>query len=760
MRLRELYTTVLVESVADVIKRLKTTYPDQVPFIDERANWIRKTFPKGAEWYMLIIGDQLSGDQDKLQKRLGPFLLFELNKLPEILEHYASLDYQPIKDYAFNAKTVQEVLADLKDLEEKWKLLPSRPVHPQEGDHIIQDYGNGFQWWFVDRAFCSDEGRSGKHCGNVTGRDKTDQRILSLRQNMKVVLTFILEPNGFLGEMKAVGNQKPNPKYHSYIMDLLLSNMVKGIQGAGYIPEFNFSVFDLDENNLNILIQAGKSILITTQIQATPREIFRAPDFIKNNPEYQQVAISKDKNLSNFFVNGKMDNSIANWEKAIAVNPKYVIHAPQEVNNYREKVTAVLTNFPNLLMECPRAIIKDEEFILSLVGENSNAFQYVPPAGKTMRLCKTVVSKHGSLLKDVPEEMRTQELCKLAVANSGIALKHTPEKFKTQELVDIATNTTTSWKDIPDKFHTYEMAKKAVATNGWNIQNIPKSFVTAEIAKIAVTNMPLIIKLVPPELQTKELLGYAVTLNGTSIEHLPKDKRTPDLAILALPTYGRALEYIPKEHRTLELCKIALKENANALEFVPQHLRTPEMVAGCIKQFGNMLRYIPDEHRTPELCKLAVESTGHAILHVPTELKTPELCKLAVGKDGNVLVYIPEHLITPEVCYTAVKQDGDAIAFVPDELNTLELCKLAISTKPTALHAISPTIGENDPDAYFELCKTAMTLANKIATEYGYSENFGSPLELLNDSSFRSYLNQEQQDELENMAVRLPNDHQ
>jgi|694.fasta_scaffold142870_3 hypothetical protein len=64
MKLRELYTTIIIESVADVIKRLKTTYPDQVPFIDERANWIRKTFPKGAEWYMLIIGDQMSGEQE------------------------------------------------------------------------------------------------------------------------------------------------------------------------------------------------------------------------------------------------------------------------------------------------------------------------------------------------------------------------------------------------------------------------------------------------------------------------------------------------------------------------------------------------------------------------------------------------------------------------------------------------------------------------------------------------------------------------
>ncbi len=95
---------------------------------------------------------------------------------------------------------------------------------------------------------------SGKHCGNIVGQLQTDQRILSFRKDGNVLLTFILEPNGYLGEMKAKNNQKPQPKYHPHIMALLLSDRVKGIKGAGYAPWMNFSVFDLNDSNIKTIV--------------------------------------------------------------------------------------------------------------------------------------------------------------------------------------------------------------------------------------------------------------------------------------------------------------------------------------------------------------------------------------------------------------------------------------------------------------------------------------------------------------------------
>ena len=93
------------------------------------------------------------------------------------------------------------------------------------------------------------------HCGNAP-RQHTDDVILSLR---KVVvsgsdkyhiphLTFILNGDGELTEMKGRANEKPAKKYHPYIIKLLLNDAIKGIKGGGYAPENNFSLHDLDEN--------------------------------------------------------------------------------------------------------------------------------------------------------------------------------------------------------------------------------------------------------------------------------------------------------------------------------------------------------------------------------------------------------------------------------------------------------------------------------------------------------------------------------
>ena len=59
-------------------------------------------------------------------------------------------------------------------------------------------------------------------------------------------LTFIYnKESGMLGEMKGYGNQKPTKKYHDVIRTLIMSEHVKGIVGGGYLPEENFSVWDL-----------------------------------------------------------------------------------------------------------------------------------------------------------------------------------------------------------------------------------------------------------------------------------------------------------------------------------------------------------------------------------------------------------------------------------------------------------------------------------------------------------------------------------
>ena len=73
-------------------------------------------------------------------------------------------------------------------------------------------------------------------------------------------MTFILQGDGSLGEMKGRSNNKPKEDYHPYILSLLKAKvggeyLVKNIRGGGYAPENNFDLEDLSDENLETLFK-------------------------------------------------------------------------------------------------------------------------------------------------------------------------------------------------------------------------------------------------------------------------------------------------------------------------------------------------------------------------------------------------------------------------------------------------------------------------------------------------------------------------
>jgi hypothetical protein len=199
-------------------------------------------------WFLKIYQASIA-DNDQLQKMVGNYQFTDINKFKDDFGHFFGYRDQKIQNYQFKNQTISDAIDKLKELEEVHleDLEEKKPVTPQEGDYELIKFKDGSACWFVNRAYCPDEGRSGQHCGNVDGQDRTEQRILSYRKDGHVQMSFILEPNGFLGEMKAKANKKPSEKMHPYIMSLLLNPIVKGLEGGGYKPEVNFSIFDLDE---------------------------------------------------------------------------------------------------------------------------------------------------------------------------------------------------------------------------------------------------------------------------------------------------------------------------------------------------------------------------------------------------------------------------------------------------------------------------------------------------------------------------------
>ena len=208
-------------------------------------------------------------------------------------------------------------------------------------------------------------------------------------------MTFILEPNGFLGEMKAKGNLKPATKYHPHIMTLLLSPMIKGIQGAGFLPEANFSVFDLDDKNLRIIAQQ-KPTFIAEQIASTPMEFMNAPAWVRANPEYRQVAVSKLPGISALIDDsGELNTSVDAWEAAIKKSPDTIVHAPHDLHDFKNRVISALANNPTLLMQSPRTVRLNFDILSKLVAKSSSAMIRIAP---TTPRCELLRPKGRSFL--------------------------------------------------------------------------------------------------------------------------------------------------------------------------------------------------------------------------------------------------------------------------------------------------------------------------------------------------------------------------
>ena len=167
-------------------------------------------------------------------------------------DHFMQLPVQGIKSIVWEKQSPDELLSMFRQAEDDWQasLKENRAVRIRPQDECIIDFGNGWAWWDLNRGGCRDEADAMGHCGNGSGGH--GETILSLRKKLDDFhysphLTFILHDGETLGEMKGRNNEKPAEKYHGMIKALLLSDHVQDIKGGGYLPENNFSLSDLPE---------------------------------------------------------------------------------------------------------------------------------------------------------------------------------------------------------------------------------------------------------------------------------------------------------------------------------------------------------------------------------------------------------------------------------------------------------------------------------------------------------------------------------
>ena len=201
----------------------------------------------------------------------------EIYNIKRHLDHFVTIPYEPIHEYQFGWKAGMVVVQTLKALEEVWVNKTSRIVHHDEdyGDiEKLMDFGDGLVWWNLKRPYCEREGAAMGHCGNNYANNRDWDELVSLRsyegtedgkEQWKPHLTFVFDTQkGKFSEMKGFKNQKPDQKYHRYIIPLMQQDWVKGIyiRAGQHERENNFFISDLPEETARAMA-AQKPGLVT-----------------------------------------------------------------------------------------------------------------------------------------------------------------------------------------------------------------------------------------------------------------------------------------------------------------------------------------------------------------------------------------------------------------------------------------------------------------------------------------------------------------
>ena len=531
------YIDLITEASYDsMITALKSAYPEEQEAINSHVKWAKSVLKRDdrISWYLRLLKAYMiyqTTGKDVLTPLAGiPADVFvkslNFSYVQDMIVHYFGYNIPAIDQYRFARQPVMTVNADLQDEVDKWERAQKKDkdiLDLQPGDYELIKFPNGSAWIFVDRAYCEREGESGRHCGNATGRSRPNQRILSYRVDGRVLMTFILEEDGFLGEMKAKGNQKPSPDLHPYIVELLLNPIVKGIRAGGYLPENNFNIFDLNDRLFN-RVRAARPEFIIQQLKVSPYTINRL------DPKDLE-----DEQIGQYVVN---------------IVDRYVKNNPND-------------DLPSQWIP----LIENSWILLPVLEIQGNVLFQVDPARVTTKMIDAAMENGdreliASNLGEFPAVGR-EYIGYILDANWPMAVANLPEHLYTERNIN-------EWAEInpfivlflPEEYQSPELFNKLVSVDTYLLDDALRRW-----------------RKLPPSLFDERTLNRIPELLSTIYAKLLDKRRLSEkefmkFAKLVVRRPDDGLKYVPKEYRTPELCKLAVERNLDNLQYVfPIELR-------------------------------------------------------------------------------------------------------------------------------------------------------------------------------------------
>ena len=135
-----------------------------------------------------------------------------------------------------------------------------------DNSELIHKFSDGYSWVLTKSNYCDASQKSMGHCATATN---SDMYLLRLIKGNEEFITADWHPTDkYIIQLKGKQNNKPIPKYHPYIMWLLIdSGMVGELRtDEGYSPKSNFQLSDLSPEKLKIIVEKRPDLLNDEEI--------------------------------------------------------------------------------------------------------------------------------------------------------------------------------------------------------------------------------------------------------------------------------------------------------------------------------------------------------------------------------------------------------------------------------------------------------------------------------------------------------------
>lgn len=671
MRLRELYESIsLFENYNGKVNKLKKEFPEGAAAIDQHVQWAVTHLKKNQAilWYLTIMEAGLYKNQEVLTSLLPPDYISEnifdsLNVIQSTLDHWVNSELA-------NNRRITDVInsirpgAALVDIYTQFTRAEAQintdnealrssatPIEILQGDQpVLQVPGTGRTWWHLPYNSHEPESKMMGHCGAC---QFPQNNLLSLRDaTPRPELTFEWSPTTReLYQTKGPKNSKPNSKYYSDIVALLLSDVVNGIAEESWFPGTDFSIFDLPENMLTQII-ATKPKLIDDQIEKYPIDFLRAPKSVRGNQRFNSVAFDKQPGLSALInSNGDLDQSNDAWENAISQNQDIIVYAPDTIDNYKQRVGYRIGKNPSLLNYANAKVRNDFEILKYGIEYNhghNKIFKYIPTHYKKYQeLVYYAFDQREWDLFDFDKQFIDMKVCLLAIKNTS----NTPSVFDDVRHGNFLNHT--DWQ---------------------------------KYINLALEVNPSIIRYLTNHELTPERLKIAAAIDGNSVDPSFMDVSLDDvlnqaemyeLAKVAVKTAPALISdfvnrYVFTNEEVFNICMSAVSSNTNTL----LEIFDEEYVKGGNPTFKLAATAINNSKDGSIIYHITPADTDEIAGELPTGYVTREqyqkLAELAVKKDGWNLRNIHEDFRTYKISRQAVYDNRDAIDFINRDLLTTE----------------------------------------------------------------------------------------